>query len=78
MTVSHGKAEQEHRTHARRENDMKIAVLEEKVGQLEARCDKKDLKIEALQAFQNKAIGYAMAASAAVTALMQYLQGGGK
>ena len=39
-----------------------IAVLEERVKQLEVRCDKKDSKIEALQAFQNKAIGYSMLA----------------
>lgn len=61
----------------RRENDARIAVLEEQVRQLGARCDKKDVKIEALQAFQNKAIGYAMAASATVSIVMQLIQAGG-
>ena len=41
-----------------------IAVLQEQVRQLEDRCDKKDIKIEALQAFQNRSLGLAMAASA--------------
>lgn len=49
-----------------------LAVIEERVDQLERRCDKKDTKIEALTAFQNKSIGYAMAASAAVALAVQY------
>lgn len=58
------------------DNDMKVAVLEEQVKQLKDRCDKKDQKIEALQAFQNRAIGYALAASAAISFMMQYFQTG--
>lgn len=57
----------------RRQNDAEIAVLKEQVAQLNSRCDKKDIKIEALLAFQNKAIGYSMAASAAVAYAVQYL-----
>lgn len=57
----------------RRQNDLEIAVLKEQVAQLKDRCDKKDLKIEALLAFQNRAIGYSMAASAIVAYAVQYL-----
>jgi hypothetical protein len=52
-----------------------LAVLEERVEQLERRCDKKDLKIEVLQAFHNRAIGYSMASSAAVALIVQYFGG---
>ena len=55
------------------DTDVKIGVLSERVDQLENRCDKKDTKIEALTAFQNRAIGYAMAASAVVTMAFQYI-----
>ena len=47
----------------------KLAVAVERITQLERRCDKKDAKIEALEAFQNKSLGYA----AAVAAIMQIL-----
>jgi hypothetical protein len=57
----------------RRQNDVEIAVLKEQVAQLTTRCDKKDHAIEALMAFQNKAIGYSMAASAVVAYAVQYL-----
>jgi hypothetical protein len=54
--------------------DAEIAVIKERVDQLENRCDKKDVKIEALLEFQNRAIGYAMAASAIVALLFKYLE----
>lgn len=56
----------------RRSSDIKVAVLEQRIEQLEKRCNDKDRKIEALMAFQNRAIGYAMAASATGTMLAQY------
>lgn len=59
----------------RRSYDVDVAVLKEQVQALRERCDKKDLKIEALTAFQNRAIGYAMAASAVVAAGIQYFTG---
>jgi hypothetical protein len=55
--------------------EAEIAVIKERVDQLEVRCDKKDIKIDALLEFQNRAIGYAMAASAAVALLFKYLDG---
>lgn len=62
----------------RRIEDAKCAVLHERVTQLERRCDKKDIKIDALQAFQNRALGYAMAASAVAAFAFQYFsQNGG-
>jgi hypothetical protein len=61
----------------RRKNDVRIAVLEEQVRQLRAGCDTKERKLETLQAFQNKAIGYALAASAAVSIAAQMLESGG-
>jgi hypothetical protein len=54
--------------------DAEIAVIKERVDQLETRCDRKDIKIEALLEFQNRAIGYAMAASAIVALLFKYLE----
>lgn len=57
----------------RRSYDADVATLQEKVRQLESRCDKKDIKIDALMAFQNRAIGYAMASSALVSIGLQYI-----
>ncbi len=51
---------------------VKIGVSEQRIEQLEQRADKNDIKIEAIQAFQNKALGYAMAASALASLLVQY------
>ena len=61
----------------RRKCDPQIAVLAERISQLERRCDKKDTKIEAIQAFQNKALGYAMAASGVVALAVQYFSSHG-
>lgn len=57
----------------RRSYDAEVAVLASRVSQLEQRCDKKEAKLEALTAFQNRAIGYAMAASAIGTFLAEYV-----
>lgn len=47
----------------------KCAVLHERCNQLETRCNKKDAKLEALQAFNNRVIGYAAAIAFAVSGL---------
>lgn len=60
----------------RRDYDSKVATLEEKVRQLEVRCDKKDIKIEALMEFHHRAIGYAMAASVVIAVIAQYMSAG--
>ena len=57
--------------------EAKVAVLEERISQVEDRCDKKDVKIDALMAFQHKVIGYAMGASAIIAAATHYLGIGG-
>ena len=56
----------------RRESDIAIAVLEERIRQIEKRCDAKDIAIAVLQKFHHTAIGYCMCASAVVAALMHY------
>ncbi len=61
--------------YGRRGYDAEIAVLKERVTQLEKRCDKKDLKMEEFAAFQNRTIAYAIAGSALVTYFLQYLLG---
>lgn len=60
-----------------RETEEDVAVLKERVTQLERRCDKKDIKIEKLEAFQNRVLGYTMAASAMVSMMFQYFTGKG-
>jgi len=57
----------------RRSIDAEIAVIEQRTAQLERRCDDKERKIDALEAFQNRAIGYSMAASFGATLLASYI-----
>jgi len=57
----------------RRSYDADIAEIKQRVKDLERRCDVKEDKLSALEAFQNKAIGYALAASAIATFVAQYL-----
>lgn len=66
----------------RREHDttvaghtIQIALLNQTLGILQAQCAAKEIKIHALEAFQNKAIGYSMAASAAISLLYSYIVG---
>ena len=51
-----------------------IAVLSNRVDTLEDSCEKKHAKIEALEAFQNRLIGYSLAASFGVTLVLQLWQ----
>lgn len=57
----------------RRSIDAEIAVIEQRTAQLERRCDAKEKKIDALEAFQNRAIGYSMAASFGATLLASFI-----
>lgn len=43
------------------------AVLKERCKQLEERCNKKDIKLETLQSFNNRVIGYAAAVAFVVS-----------
>ena len=51
-----------------------IAVLGNRVGTLEDSCEKTNAKIEALEAFQNRLVGYSLAASFGVTLVIQLWQ----
>jgi hypothetical protein len=51
-----------------------VAVLENRIVTLEDSCKIKRAKIEALEAFQNKMLGYSMAASFCVTLVIQLWQ----
>lgn len=48
-------------------------VLAERVSQLERRCEVKEQKLEKILEFQNRVIGYALAASAIITFISNYL-----
>jgi len=51
-----------------------VAVLLNRIETLEDSCKSKHAKIEALEAFQNKMLGYSMAASFCVTLVVQLWQ----
>jgi hypothetical protein len=53
---------------------IQLAVLNNRVGKLEDSCELKHAKIEALEAFQNRLVGYALAASFGVTLVLQLWQ----
>ena len=49
--------------HCKCGKEAELAVLSSKVSQLEKRCDIKEANIKAIEAWQNKAIGYVLAFS---------------
>ena len=53
---------------------VEVAVLANRIQTLEDNCKLKRAKIEALEAFQNKMLGYSMAASFCVTLVIQIWQ----
>lgn len=51
----------------------KIAGITQQLGDVERRCGIKENKIDSLNSFRDKLIGYSMASSAIITILINYI-----